>query len=203
MKLTNEMWEQIIDEESQARGIEAPHIQRVSRRSIERVLSAVPETGKLTTEEMKRVQDMIFMYTATRIGSTAIDDIARLLSRRPAPAYEAGANAEIVAEAKAVLDRAAARCAELRSQVERYEKSPYNAAADRIAELERQLAEAKRSRDSFSGMWKRSQLENEELENELAETKKAAEIADDKLHRISRHVVEGAAKIIKAPREPA
>ena len=49
------------------------------------------------------------------------------------------------------------------------------ATQDLIAQLEAQLAEAKRSRDSFSGMWKRSQLENEELENELAETKKAAE----------------------------
>ena len=86
MKLTDETWNQIIDEESQARGIESPYIRHVSRRSIERVLEFISEPPALTDEQWARLRTEFGTGGSTIHRWLCRADIDRVLSRRPASA---------------------------------------------------------------------------------------------------------------------
>ena len=50
--MTDKIWEEIVDEESQALGVEATYIRLVSRRSIDKVLASISEQGTLTDAEL-------------------------------------------------------------------------------------------------------------------------------------------------------
>jgi hypothetical protein len=95
MKLTDETWNQIIDEESQTIGIEAPYIRRVSRRSIERVLGSIPEQGLTdkdlaTLEAIKNRADREYPASIGNQGAWlwVMSAVSGILSSHPAPAPE-------------------------------------------------------------------------------------------------------------------
>jgi hypothetical protein len=95
MKLTDETWEQIIDEESQARGIAEQLIQRVSRQSIERVLGSIPEQGLTdkdlaTLEAIKNRADREYPASIGNQGAWlwVMSAVSGILSSHPAPAPE-------------------------------------------------------------------------------------------------------------------
>ena len=95
MKLTDETWNQIIDEESQTMRVEAPYIRRVSRRSIERVLGSIPEQGLTdkdlaTLEAIKNRADREYPASIGNQGAWlwVMSAVSGVLSRHPTPAPE-------------------------------------------------------------------------------------------------------------------
>jgi hypothetical protein len=93
MRLTDETWNQIIDEESQTMRVEAPYIRRVSRRSIERVLGSIPEQGLtdkdlVTLEAIKNRADREYPASIGNQGAWlwVMSAVSGILSSHPAPA---------------------------------------------------------------------------------------------------------------------
>jgi hypothetical protein len=82
MKMTDKIWEEIVDEESQALGVEATYIRLVSRRSIDKVLASISEQGTLEAVE-KAIREQWTFPVIQNMDEWIAGVLARLTAPKP------------------------------------------------------------------------------------------------------------------------